>query len=46
MELTEFAVSQGRIVVSKDDDFVQARLLGGCEMLGNYLTLSLQVVKN
>jgi predicted nuclease of predicted toxin-antitoxin system len=22
MELTEFAVSQGRIVVSKDDDFV------------------------
>jgi hypothetical protein len=43
MELTEFVVSQGRIVVSKDDDFVQARLLGGCEMLEHYLTILLQV---
>jgi predicted nuclease of predicted toxin-antitoxin system len=28
-ELTEFAVSQGRIVISKDDDFVQAFLING-----------------
>jgi predicted nuclease of predicted toxin-antitoxin system len=49
MELTEFAVSQGRIVVSKDDDFVQAYLINGEPSLllistGNISNLALEAL--
>ena len=48
-ELTEFAVSQGRIVISKDDDFVQAFLINGEPSLllistGNISNLELEVL--
>jgi len=48
-ELTEFAVSQGRIVVSKDDDFVQAFLVNGEPSLllistGNISNLALEAL--
>ena len=49
MELTEVAVSQGRIVISKDDDFVQAYLINGEPSLllistGNISNLALEVL--
>jgi len=48
-ELTEFAVTQGRIVISKDDDFVQAYLINGEPSLllistGNISNLALEVL--
>lgn len=49
MELTEVAVSQGRIVIIKDDDFVQAYLINGEPSLllistGNISKLALEVL--
>jgi predicted nuclease of predicted toxin-antitoxin system len=48
-ELTEFAVTQGRIVISKDDDFVQAFLVNGEPSLllistGNISNLALEAL--
>jgi predicted nuclease of predicted toxin-antitoxin system len=48
-ELTEFAVSQGRVVVSKYDDFVQAFLVNGEPSLllistGNISNLALEAL--
>jgi len=49
MELTEFAVTQGRILISKDDDFVQAFLVNGEPSLllistGNISNLALEAL--
>ena len=49
MELPEVAVYQGRIVISKDDDFVQAYLINGEPSLllistGNISNLALEVL--